>query len=326
MDTRIEYLFEKFKEKQCTNEELKEFYDLLDDGLHEDVIKQLLDNSFDEGDLVKFPIDRKEVVYRLITQHNTMKRPKISHKWIKYGAAACILFALGVFLNSERKARTALPVFTQENTVKQKEKYILLPDSSIVILNEGSKLTYNESYGVGDRSVKLEGEAYFHIKKNNKLPFLVNTTAGITTRVLGTKFNVLSIDGQKVVITVAEGRVQVENDSEVISFLSADQQLTYKIPYNQYIEEKVNASEVVSWQSKDFYFDDLTLGEIAKRLEKKYNVSILISDMHLRQQRTSATFLSDESITEILDVICSFHGIRYKKDSAGDIVIYKLTK
>jgi transmembrane sensor len=81
-----------------------------------------------------------------------------------------------------------------------------LPDSSKVWLNAGSKLMYARNFGKGNRQVHLEGEAYFDVKRGKPHVFTL-TTAGTRVRVVGTVFNVKQT-GEKVVLTVAEGKVK----------------------------------------------------------------------------------------------------------------------
>ena len=71
---------------------------------------------------------------------------------------------------------------------------LILPDSTLVWLNAGSKIVYSQGFGVKDRHLRLNGEAYFEVRKNEKLPFdvmtkelnvkvlVLNSTSGIMTR------------------------------------------------------------------------------------------------------------------------------------------------
>ena len=67
----------------------------------------------------------------------------------------------------------------------------LLPDGSKVILNANSTLTFKEHWtNKTVRVVKLQGEAFFEVKKKGtNEQFIVQTDRGII-RVLGTSFNV----------------------------------------------------------------------------------------------------------------------------------------
>ena len=56
------------------------------------------------------------------------------------------------------------------------------------MLNAGSKIVYSQGFGVDDRNLSLEGEGYFEVTKNEKIPFVVETRE-LNLKVLGTKFN-----------------------------------------------------------------------------------------------------------------------------------------
>ena len=52
---------------------------------------------------------------------------------------------------------------------------LYLPDGTLVWLNAGSKIVYSQGFGVDDRNLSLEGEGYFEVTKNEKIPFVVET-------------------------------------------------------------------------------------------------------------------------------------------------------
>lgn len=55
----------------------------------------------------------------------------------------------------------------------------------------------------------MEGEGYFEVARNEKLPFIVNAKE-IDVKVLGTKFNVKAYsDEQEIAVTLAEGSVNM---------------------------------------------------------------------------------------------------------------------
>ncbi len=66
---------------------------------------------------------------------------------------------------------------------------VILPDGTSVSLNAGSVITYKKDFGSTHRTVKLKGEAWFEVKKNADLPFVISAGEA-NVRVTGTKFNV----------------------------------------------------------------------------------------------------------------------------------------
>lgn len=62
-----------------------------------------------------------------------------------------------------------------------------LPDGSNVTLKAGSSLSYPRLFSRNTRRLQLEGEAFFEVKRNEKLPFVVECGAA-EVKVLGTSF------------------------------------------------------------------------------------------------------------------------------------------
>lgn len=86
-----------------------------------------------------------------------------------------------------------------------------LPDGTAVWLNAGSKLSYSQGFGIDNRDVRLEGESYFEVSRNENLPFCVKTKE-VKVRVLGTKFNFRNYqDDNEAVVNLLEGKVSLMN-------------------------------------------------------------------------------------------------------------------
>jgi ferric-dicitrate binding protein FerR (iron transport regulator) len=94
-----------------------------------------------------------------------------------------------------------------------------LSDSTCIILNKRSTLSYPENFSGDARRVTLDGEAYFEVKHNDKMPFIIS--AGNTeTKVLGTSFNIKENKRKgNVEVFVMTGKVQftLRKDQKEIS-------------------------------------------------------------------------------------------------------------
>lgn len=77
---------------------------------------------------------------------------------------------------------------------------MVLPDSSVVTLNHGSRLSYSTDYNKSSRDVRLVGEACFQVARNEHVPFIVKTRQ-IDVKVLGTVFNVSAYGEEEEVVT-----------------------------------------------------------------------------------------------------------------------------
>lgn len=151
---------------------------------------------------------------------------------------------------------------------------LTLSDGTEVYMNTDSRLIYPSRFTGKERSVYLEGEAYFHVARDERHPFVVRTST-LETRVLGTEFNVSGYAGSEPEVTLIEGSVEVTGAGrrEAIRItpgeqvgLQADGSLSVR---------KVDVSPYVHWKEGYFYYDDVTLLEIMKDLGRWYNVSIV---------------------------------------------------
>jgi transmembrane sensor len=197
---------------------------------------------------------------------------------------------------------------------------VLLPDSTVVWLNAGSKLTYTQPFGVIDRKVTLTGEGYFDVVKNKK-PFIIYTN-GALIKVLGTVFNVRSYPAEKKIETsLVHGRVEIimEKDPENKYVLKPDEKLTLntdlpspKKPGTQvqkviavrstlnHIDEKTIAE--TSWIENKLVFDNESFEEVARRMERWYGITIEFKNEKLKGEHFTGTF-EKETVWQALEAI-----------------------
>lgn len=196
----------------------------------------------------------------------------------------------------------------------------VLPDGSTVWLNAGSKLYYENDFTGATREVRLDGEAFFDIVKNTERPFIVHTS-GIDIKVLGTAFNVKSYPEDKnVETTLYRGSVQVihhegseiktiqlkpnekvivskeaaatgENLSERGETLSSAK-TTPAIPTIATIDstKKENERTETAWVYNRLEIHGENFEEMARKLERWYNVSISFTDEKVKELSFTGTF------------------------------------
>jgi ferric-dicitrate binding protein FerR (iron transport regulator) len=185
--------------------------------------------------------------------------------------------------------------------------FIALPDGSTVVLNAGSALDYPMVFSGKAREVSLNGEAYFDIAHDNEHPFIVHT-GKLTTTVLGTAFNIRAYaDQSDIIVTVTRGKVKVSDDKKVLGIINPDQQITFNRSQEQTEQKVVDVQSVTSWMEKDIYFDDITIGHALVQLEKRFGISIRLSNENIRNCRFTATFVKGEDIGQILRILCDFN-------------------
>jgi ferric-dicitrate binding protein FerR (iron transport regulator) len=209
---------------------------------------------------------------------------------------------------------------------------VTLPDGSHVWLNAGSKIRYQNDFNKYNRNITLEGEAYFKVFKNKRLPFIVKT-ADLNIIAVGTEFNVKAYNEEGIVeTTLVEGKVTIRNDkgskgqSGQQIFLEPKQKAVYVKNQQElrvediksikksnpeiirpekgivYVAARIDPIPIIAWKDNRLIFKGEEMSSLAIKLERKYNVSILFSSESLKQYRFSGT-LEDETLTQVLDVI-----------------------
>jgi ferric-dicitrate binding protein FerR (iron transport regulator) len=183
---------------------------------------------------------------------------------------------------------------------------IILPDSTVVWLNSGSSLKYNRSFGKKSREVALAGEGYFEVKKDKTKPFTVHTDS-INVNVLGTVFNVKAYTEEATVtVNLIEGSVAVSLPKATIEgslIMKPNERLVFDKQTKDIKTSEVDAARSALWTTGKLCFVDATLEQIAKDLERKYDVKIQIASEKTKNEVFSGSINLNLSLKEVLSYI-----------------------
>jgi transmembrane sensor len=102
------------------------------------------------------------------------------------------------------------PTFNTIATPRGGQYQVILPDGTKVWLNAASSLRFPTFFTGKNREVEITGEAYFEVTKNPAMPFKVKTNRA-QIEVLGTHFNVMAYDDEKMKTTLLEGAVNISS-------------------------------------------------------------------------------------------------------------------
>lgn len=183
----------------------------------------------------------------------------------------------------------------------------ILPDGSRVWVGACTKLEYyNPSIWRRERQVHLAGEAFFDVKKSRSDRFVVNSSQQ-KIEVLGTKFNVkANPDETFITTTLLEGSILLHAPSlpkEGIR-MQPNQQFRLDIAAGQQdLTNCENSGDFISWIDGALHFERATLEEIARTLERYYNVEIVITKEALKQEQFTCDFETSENIYRIFSVL-----------------------
>lgn len=186
-----------------------------------------------------------------------------------------------------------------------------LPDGTTGWLNGDSYLKYPVQFSK-NRSVELSGEAYFDVKEDKHSPFRLSAQ-GLDVEVLGTRFNVMAYsDCRHVAVTLEEGAVNVSKSGTSLNEnLSPSEQLVFSKKENAASVSSVTAGHFTSWKDGVLEFRNVPLSAVAFRLEKWYNLDIVIQDDQLKDIPYRATF-KNEPLDHVLKLLALSAPISYE--------------
>jgi len=182
-----------------------------------------------------------------------------------------------------------------------------LPDGSEVWLNSGSAISFPNQFGAL-RSVELTGEAYFHVVKDGK-PFMVKTDYG-NVMVMGTSFDVKAYANEDFETTLVDGSVKVCNKTNEVVILKPGEQLGINLN-NEFSLNTVNTDVVTSWKEGKLIFIKQPFANVARELERWYNVKIELQGNRLKGLGYTGT-IEMETFGEVLELIKTTTPIKYQ--------------
>lgn len=217
-------------------------------------------------------------------------------------------------------------------------KNVQLPDGSFVTLNSGSSIKIADNFGSTAREVCLKGEAFFDVKHNPALPFIVHTKA-MDIRALGTAFNVKAYVNESITeASLIKGVVEVtlKEDRNSKTLLYPNEKIKWnsvtgnsrtgacKNEKDQKTEPGIHTSKPkekilvtsdgvikeIAWKANQLVFEDERLDEIALLLERWYAVKVNFKDTAIRNYRFTGMFEKEE-LGMVLDFLKESRNFNY---------------
>ncbi len=226
-------------------------------------------------------------VYHMPVYAQRSRKFSLLYKWMAV-AAVVLLAVVSIYLLTGRKA-AASPEWTVYTAAIGKTQRIVLPDNSTVYLNAGSSLKYSPLFNDSSREVYVEGEAFFDVRKDAARPFIAHG-GGLSVRVLGTSFDLKAFpDDVNASVSVASGKVSVGQQGKELAVLLPDQSLVIDQSSRAWSTISVDRAGM-EWYNDRVAFVNLSFGDIAHTLERKYGVSIVFARAELKDCRYTAYF------------------------------------
>lgn len=253
--------------------------------------------------------EQERMIINLVSKAENLdrkeKRKRTVYNVIGYAAVAFIAFFVGIYA-----------VITKQNSEKRQmavyacagnKTDITLPDGTKVTLKSSSTLEYDiNRFGKGVRQVYLNGEAYFDVTKDPETRFVIKTQRQKIT-VHGTSFNLQAYDNDKSnTLTLLEGNVSIDLfdvDGKKIRGLNINpmEKCTWDLRTGQTQVEKIDATEAgLGWNDNIFYFRDMSMADIAERLEHYYDINIATFNMENDNERFSGGLSLNQNLSDII--------------------------
>ncbi len=329
MDARIQNLFIKYLNNTCSKEEFEEVFAYIKMAESDIEIRTLLDTTLAGHEAGQNELEKANVFVKPggeieapLYNHGEVPGPGKSsyRKLIWYSAAACsFIMALLLWVNNDEHAKSRPGEITRASikqaTEKSQYRHLMLPDSTEVWLNAASELEFPEKFGSDKREVLLTGEAFFDVKHADKIPFVIYT-GKVSTVVLGTAFNIKAYpDMDKITVSVKRGKVQVNYSDKRVALLGIGEQVSIALNDSIVKEKKLDEVEVSAWQKGKLVYDDYTVEDITKDLERVFNSSIRVNNNMVRGLRVSTSFDKAMGTEKALEILCRLTDAKLSKEN-----------
>lgn len=202
-------------------------------------------------------------------------------------------------------------------------KTVTLPDGSLVYLEKSSSITYPENFGKKNRTLQLDGEAFFDVKQDSKHPFVISS-AFINTTVLGTSFNMEARNNGVAKVVVISGSVQVNTHSGETNpkhqlVLSANKSAVYHAASKglELVDATDDARFFRQKQAGVFTYKGQSLSAVLNDLQRFYDVPVS-TDSKMEHCPVFGDFNTTDDLQKTLTIIAGSLNAKIKKDANGN--------
>lgn len=239
-----------------------------------------------------------------VRMQSNLQRTQRTLNFFKYAALLILLVSIPAlaYFFSQTTFTSPITYTTVAADFGQISK-VVLPDSSVVWINSGSSIRYNNEFSATNRDVQLIGEAFFEVNKNENLPLVVSSE-DLRIKVLGTEFGVISYPEENTIRVVLEkGKVELSSAThsnfrqemkpgELASFNKSKKELSIS---------RVNTGLYTSWKDGLINIYNLPLNELVIKLEKRFNQKFVVDEAIKNLPYTFT--IKNENLSSILSLM-----------------------
>lgn len=232
--------------------------------------------------------------------------PAAIWRWMAAAAVLILLSVPAYLLLRERPAvdKKQLLAWNAVRTGQGETRRIILPDSSVVMLNAESVLSWPADFSSDtSRQVSLTGNAFFSVRKRPQQRNFTVHTQSLAIAVLGTEFNVNARTGATEVALV-KGKVNVTRSgtSSVAAVLHPGEKIRLDTGNSKLIQSAMNSSLYSAWTENKWNFTRTRLDDILSLVQAYYGVKPVFENERRRGLKITAS-ITVGSLGDLVAVI-----------------------
>ena len=340
---QIQYLLEKQSLGSISSEEVDELYQLLNNSNQISYIDKYSNHIWAQSSSVESIVpphiweNIQKTIHPPIPISNGASKRNIGIQMLKYAAIIFVTIGLTwLFFTIQENGMKRQVAFNEFRVPYGSKSSLTLPDGTKIWMNSGSRIRYPEKFALNERTIYLEGEAFFDVTHNPKRPFIVKTSH-INIKVYGTRFNVKSFPEESTIETaLVSGSIEIERTNsqgkvlnnikmqpnQIVSFSKNKgdfiSDFTVVRPQEEHqvvaVASRGKANEVkpiapvtvidliTSWKDEKLLFKKNNIEEIIVKMQRWYDVKITLQNENLKKCTFTGTF-DKETVEQALDAM-----------------------
>lgn len=185
-------------------------------------------------------------------------------------------------------------------------------------LAQGSTLSYGKTFSPHDRTVKLDGEAFFDVASDRDHPFFVKTNT-VVVKVVGTSFNVkMYKDTDDTEVVLERGVVKLQfGDNDNMITMQPGQKIYYSSASHDISISEVNVEYLMLLKYGMISMSDVRVAEIIRKVEEIYSVDIETVAPLDDDRLYNFNFLKSNTLDDVLDIIEKMSGVKCRPAPAA---------
>ena len=196
-----------------------------------------------------------------------------------------------------------------------------LPDGTKAFLKKGSSISYSRSFDKKNRKVSLDGQAYFDVSRSDKNSFIVHTPQ-VDVKVLGTSFNVISMEGETEVV-LERGKVGLcrKSGSLMAELVPGNRALVDS--KGNVVMSSVQTSDYTKWRYYYKVYDSCAFDDFVSMMESRFDVRFIYDPSKFKDVYFRLAISENDTLDDMLEMMQYIARVDYERNGRNIYVILK---